>query len=236
MLPLARTLVRGGLRFGGRSLSLLRYAGLLARTTNSIGGSSPPQVSIQLRGAERVIQEVNQLHDKAGRAIQVAVRREAFLLRNKLKREIKTGAPGGSQFDGLTRMARRRRGRGSWLPDQPLARLANPIRYDVLSKNPLAISVGWTENTPKSVRRIVERQQKGFTSPVTNLRERYFRHRGSELPKRSQFRRYFFLRKSTTRFTTPARPVIDPFWNAERDSAISNIRRNFRAKMAGRRI
>ena len=49
-------------------------------------------------------------------------------------------------------------------------------------------------------------------------------------------RKYFALRKTTTRFHTPARPIIDPFWAAHRFETLSNIRANYRRKIAGERI
>jgi hypothetical protein len=48
--------------------------------------------------------------------------------------------------------------------------------------------------------------------------------------------KYFALRKSTQRFHTPARPIIEPFWGAHQAEALGNIRSNFRRKLAGERV
>ena len=47
---------------------------------------------------------------------------------------------------------------------------------------------------------------------------------------------YFFLRKETTTFTTPARDVIDAFWASHQGEVMGNIRSNFERKMRGERI
>ncbi len=48
--------------------------------------------------------------------------------------------------------------------------------------------------------------------------------------------RFFFLRRSAGTLSTPARPIIAPFWASERKNALDNIRENFRRKMRGERI
>jgi hypothetical protein len=201
-----------------------------------VGRIAMPRISVTIRGANKLMRDIDRWHFQNEKALQIAIRKEAFNLRSQLKKEIKAGAPGGMHFEGLSYMARRRRYRKSWLPNKPLSRLAAPIRYDVVSNNPFAIAVGWTNKTPMSVRKIVTRQQRGFTSRVSERRESYFRHRGGELSERSKNRRYFFLRKSTQSFRTDPRPIMEPFWARHKMGAMRNIRLNFRRKMRGERI
>lgn len=99
------------------------------------------------------------------------------------------------------------------------------------------MGVGWVgPKVSKSWKRIAEAQQKGFTSEITEGRRRYFRNLGLLIDKRSKFRKYFFLRKETSKFVTPARPIMDPFWDAHKRKAWHNIRENYRRKMRGERI
>ena len=123
-----------------------------------------PAISVTIRGANKLMRDIDRWHFQNEKALQIAIRKQAFELRKQLKSEIKAGAPGGQPFEKLTFMARRRRDRKSWLPNKPLSRLAAPVRYDVVSQNPFAVAVGWTDRTPMSVRQIVKRQQEGFTS------------------------------------------------------------------------
>ena len=54
--------------------------------------------------------------------------------------------------------------------------------------------------------------------------------------KYPRLRKFFFLRKTTTKFTLPARPIVPPFWRTHRADADRNIVSNFNKKMRGDRI
>jgi len=165
------------------------------------------------------------------KALETAIRVEGYRLMRTLKAEIRRGAPGGKPFAPKSVISRRV-GRGR----KPLSRLALGVRYQVTRK-PFEVRVGWTgPKVSKSWKRLAERHQRGFETEVTPKMRRRFRKAGEALPRRSQHRKYFFLRKTTRKFRTPARPIIKPFWAAHRNEAWRNIKKNYRRKMAGERI
>lgn len=172
------------------------------------------------------------------KALNTAVKVEGFRLMRLLKQQIRAGAPGGRKFEPLTFLARRWGSKGNRLrANKPLRRLAVAVRYWVKDRKPFDMRIGWTgPRTSKSWKRIARLQQEGFARPVSEKRRRSFARLGEPMSARSPARKYMFLRKSTTRFETPARPVMDPFWRAEEKRAWHNIRRNYRLKMKGRRI
>ena len=195
------------------------------------------EIDAIIKGVRPVSRFIRSEHARYRKNQAFVTRREAFRLRNELKKQIRAGAPGGRRFKSLTRLARRKRGLKSWRADKPLRALAAPIFYHVRRNWPLEIAIGWTgPRVPENIKRIARRQQAGFTQTITDPTERFFRHRAEEIPERSPYRRLFYLRRFKSMFKTEPRPVIDPFWKAQRRQAIINIRRNFRRKQAGYRI
>jgi hypothetical protein len=99
-------------------------------------------------------------------------------------------------------------------------------------------------------RRLAKKHQQGFTTPTCEpyfrnqgkSTEEYLREVGSRIDhkmfggRKSLRRNVFFLRKGTSSLRTPARPIIDPFWDTHRSEAMAKIRRDFRLKMMGHRI
>ena len=98
--------------------------------------------------------------------------------------------------------------------------------------------------------------QEGFTRVISDAQRRLFARMGARLlgwrKGKSNTKAYaghmsnyragdyggmpFFLKKSTTVFRTPARPIIQPFWHKHRTSIRKSIMTNFRQKMNGVRI
>ena len=185
------------------------------------------------------------------KAAQTAARVEAYRLRNLLKQELRQGKPGGQTLAPLSEIARRNLGKFSKSlrkKDRPLIKsrdmsLADIIRYrtEKTGKDRMVISVGFVDpntGTPlsKSWKRLAEKHQEGFETPVSDKLRRLLRNWGAGLSKRSPARKMFFLKQSTTRLKTPARPIIEPFWEAHQAEAQRNIAQNFARKMAGERI
>ena len=167
------------------------------------------------------------------KAMNTAVKVEGFRLMRLLKKQIQAGAPGGQKFHPLTFLSRAW-GSKRLRPNKPLRRLAIAVRYHVREKSPLEMHIGWVgPRTSKSWKRIAKLHQEGFESSVSDRRRAFFASRGYGMSKRGMARRYMFLRKSTTRFKTPARPILDPFWRAEKDRTWRNIQKNYRQKMKG---
>jgi hypothetical protein len=188
-----------------------------------------------LKGAKQLEKALKVEDKRQEKALQTAVKVEGFRLKNKLQSEIRSGAPGGEQFEPLSFIARRR-GKG-FRPNKPLQRLAVAVRYFVKSVKPFDFRIGWVgPKVSKSWKRIAKQQQEGFTRTPTDKQRRYFARKGGSLGKRSANRKYLFLRKSTTQLKTPDRPIIEPFWEAEQFAAWKNIRSNFKRKMRGEKI
>jgi len=190
-------------------------------------------LGLKTRGLEHLQKTLKTESKRQEKALNTAVKVEGFRLMRLLKQQIKAGAPGGKRFESLSYLSR------LWVgtrlqPNKPLRRLAIAIRYHVKDKSPFDMRIGWVgPKTSKSWKRIAKLQQEGFTRPITPFMRRRIIEGGASLSKRRVARKYFFLRKSTTRFKTRPRPIMDPFWRAEKDRAWRNIQRNYRQKMKG---
>jgi len=185
-------------------------------------------------GLERTLKTEGKRQEKA---MNTAIKVEGFRLMRLLKKQIQAGAPGGQKFEPLTYLARSFGGAGRLRPNKPLRRLAVAVRYFVKDQSPFDMRIGWVgPRTSKSWKRIAEMQQEGFESGMTEKRRRFFMFKGAAMSKRSAVRKYLFIRKTTTRFKTSPRPILDPFWRAEKDRAWRNIRRNYKLKLQGERI
>ncbi len=177
------------------------------------------------------------------KAARTAVKVEGFRLMKALKSDIKAGAPGGRPFSPLTKMATYRRGRNRKKP--PLYRLAVPVRYRTdYRKGHMDMTIGFVDpykgpKLSKSWKKIAKLHQSGGRVPVTSSMEKALRLMGARMKKRKITRKVanvFFLKKSTTHFDIPARPIIDPFWQDNVGLAHRNIVVNFGRKMRGEHI
>ena len=205
--------------------------------------------SFTMKGGKKVADWLEKQEAAAKKAHQTAVKVEGYRLMALLRTEIKKGAPGGRQFPDLSfialRMQRKVRGSGAWIRQspnrEPLARLATAVRYAV-TKFPFSMTVGFVQplgranQISNTWRRIAKAQQSGFSRRITQKQREAFARRGGELGSVEGGNTPFFIKKSTKTMTTPARPIISPFWQAHKNAARINIRNNFRSKMAGERI
>lgn len=202
-----------------------------------MSGPSAQLVARNLRGFQQAMKAADAATRKAG---ETAVKVEAFRLAGVLKRELKAGAPGGRGVAPLRVISRGTRNR------KPLARLAPAVRYwSTRTPTGLAASVGFggagKAATSAAWLRIAARLQEGYVTPAGAPRahgtlRQYFVRIGASMGKGSRLRRYYFLRKATGALTTPARPIIAPFWAAHRSETERNIVSNFNRKMRGERI
>lgn len=204
--------------------------------------------SMTLKGGKKVTDWLDQQSEAAQKANQTAVKIEGYRLMRLMRSEIKKGAPGGKAFAGLTyiarRMSRKVRGAGTFVRQspnrKPLVRTATAVRYAV-TKKPFSMSVGFVNpaggnQISTTWRRLAKIQQAGFTRQVTKKQRVAMARRGGELGTVDGGNTPFFLKKTTKTMTTPARPIIAPFWQAHQNAARANIRKNFKRKMAGERI
>ena len=155
-----------------------------------------------------------------------------------LKREMRAGAPGGRKMAGLSNIGQmvvsskglKKRGRGA-----PLHTLAKYVYVNKFrTGNSLEIDVGFVHkggSGSNAYINVAAIHQAGQTRHVSEKKRRYFAVVGKTLPERSKFRKFFFIRKSTTTFKTPARPIIDPFWEAHRGAMERDIKSRYRDLM-----
>ena len=195
--------------------------------------------------------------------MNTAFRITGYRLKNKLQKEIRAGAPGGSKFSPLTVIASKwfynRRKSGA------LARLAIGVRYHIPNTVTPLLQIGYvgpvnsreqlemvnsgfkfgdsgkshrgislTNMTSKSWRRLADMHQRGFKKNVTDLMRLSLYSRAGRI--RGPESRYLRIKKSTTKFENEPRLIIDPFWDANRTDAIKEIRVNWERKMRGERI
>jgi len=198
-----------------------------------------------LKNLERTIKTADKENKKA---LTTAIKVEGYRLRKLMISEIRSGAPGGRRFAKLSYIRRLTGGR--LRPDKPYglkqtdtalrgggAAMTAAIRYNIVKNDPFVMAIGWTgPKVSNSYKKLADALQKGFASPVTDRRRAWLAETGGALGPRRKIRKYFFLRKNTTFFKTPGRPVIEPFWRAQQEDAWKNIRNNFRRKMRGERI
>lgn len=188
-------------------------------------------LNVSIKGIKRLERTLKVEGRRQKKAMDTAVKVEAFRLMRLLKSEIRKGAPGGRQFSPLSHILRRR-GRNS-----PLRRLAIAVRYYVAERDPLSIHVGWVGPRVSSRWKYIAKvQQAGFVTDISEAMRAHIIRSGARLGKRSKMRRFHFLRRSTKQFKTPARPIMVPFWAAHRSEARRRISRNFQRKMRGERI
>ena len=194
------------------------------------------QITPILRGFDKLEKTLKAESRRQEKALETAVKVEGFRLMRLLKKEIQAGAPGGKRFQSLSYLSRAWGGKGRLRPNKPLRALAVAVRY-LVQNNPFSMRIGWVgPQVSNSWKRIAEMQQEGFEISPSTIRRRSFARLGGAMSKRSQARKYMFLRKSTQQLKTPARPIMDPFWQAQRRRAWLNIRENYRRKMKGERI
>lgn len=195
-----------------------------------------------LANLEKLLKVESARHKKA---LETAMKVRGFKLRNELKNRIKQGySRTGTKTEPLTFISmgmhnkrfgyRRTRTKYGIAADAPLVRLGPAVTYDV--KPTGNVNIGWTDRSPLWARHRALEHAEGFTRRIgKRLRERIIR-RGAELGKIEGGNTPFFLKRSTKSFKTPPRPIMRPFWFEMRQEAMDKIRRDFRAKLAGKRV
>lgn len=209
-------------------------------------------LKVTVKGLDRTIAHLKKAGADNDKALNTAIKIEAFRLARLLKKDIRSGAPGGRSLAPLSYIARRKdrsvkTGGGTTVRQnpnrKPLARMAMGVRYRVQSKNPFAMSVGFVAPPGKKMDSkqgtwafLARKHARGFSQTIDgNLREDIVR-KGGVLGKISGGSTPFFLKRSTRTFKTPARPLVEPFWQANQASVNQHIRRNFKLKLKGQRI
>ena len=200
-------------------------------------------LKVTVRGLKNLQRDLKVESKRQKRALTTAIKVEGFRLRKELVKEIKRGAPGGRKFAPLTWVARAwHQGSGNWRANKPLASLTRGI-FVHFNKQLMSAEVGWVgPRSSVTMKRLAKEHQEGFTGPLGSgkysggFKRGFFASKAARMSNRSKGRKFLFIRKSTKLFRTPARPIMDPFWDMHKKEAWPNIRRNFRRKMRGERI
>jgi hypothetical protein len=181
--------------------------------------------------------------EKVRKASRTALKIEGYRLRELLQKDLRRGEAGASAFSPLTEIAKRL---GKPKDRKPLSRLAVAVRCEMEPRpSGAAMQIGFLvpnvqkrgNRMSKSWLRIAQAAQEGSETPFTEERRRALLSVGERMRKRKEPEaKYFFLRKTTTRFKTPARPIIEPFLQAHRAEIGPNVKDNFERKMRGERI
>jgi hypothetical protein len=209
------------------------------------------------RDLEGFKRELDSADAKRIKAAQTTARVEGYTLKRQMAAETKSGAPGGSSFAPLSKIAQRRSKR------KPLAALAKAIRYWVQTK-PFKVSVGFQDEPVRGsdgfthrnsqlsrswlyLARILQeghtfgagRYDKSATLQTASARTRILSAgfgllRGKKSV--SGLARFHLLRRRTRRLRIPPRPIVDPFWNAHRSEVGPRMMRNYERKLAGEKI
>lgn len=169
-----------------------------------------------------------------------AVKVEAFSLRQTLRQAILRGTPApGTRWPDLSIIARTLKRRTGVRQPIALKQLAAGVTYDVDPLAEASMRVGFTRKSPRWAIRTATMQQRGFSRPVTPELRLMMLRRGVQRRFSRSWRgrrtgNPLILKRTTTRLVTPPRPIVAPFWAAEKDKSAARIRRNFRLIMRGR--
>lgn len=185
-----------------------------------------------------------------------ATKIEGYRLKNVLSEEIIAGRPGGQAFKAMRKISQLSRqyqamyGSKLWrrtkipapqMGDPPLRSLAisGNVRYKfVRQEEQFSAKVGFLKKrSGKSTwQRIAQRQQEGFTIPLTDKLREAFATWPKKMASAGKASKGIYFPKEKTHLVVPPRNVIEPFWRKYQRKAYENIKRNFEAKMAGKRV
>jgi len=205
-------------------------------------------INLIWKNAVEIKKTLDAYEQKRVRAAETATKVEGFRLSKELKSEVLSARPGGTKLTPLSQIARyTRTGRLKKHARHPLALLSRLIRYRVTRETGrFNVEVGFVGGKMQSGswQQLVSLLQAGgsglASGKLAQEKRKDLLLTGIKLKKRGDpAARFFFLRKSTRlgpESKVPARPEIDPFWNAHQADAQRNIIQNWERKMRGERI
>jgi hypothetical protein len=202
------------------------------------------ELEISTAGIQNLQKIIKDQRKGSAKALTRAIRTEGFSLRMTLMQAIRMATPApGVRLKDLSIIARTIKRKSGMRQPSPLRRLASAVTYEVDNyKNEMR--VGFTRRSAKWATRTAERQQEGFSRPVTFKLRQHMRRVGAQrifgrLMRGEKFealhwnKRVLFLNRKTTRLKTPPRPIVEPFWVHQAPKSIERIRKNFRTIMKG---
>lgn len=193
-------------------------------------------IQVVVKGLDQLPGVLKKEREREGKALNTAIRKVGFERMRDLQAALRRGR---GIFTPLSYIARTYNSKtpGRMTANRPLAKLAAAVGYHVSERDPIEMSIGFSRpNLSKSWKRIARFQQEGGSLPVKKEFRESLIHRAANLSKRSTARRYLFIKKSTTRFETPPRPIIEPFWRSKKEKTKKEVINYFRRKLRGERI
>lgn len=190
-------------------------------------------IEIKTTSPKQLEKKIGQVEAGLRKAQLNAIKVEGFSLRATLATAIRRGKPApGQGLRDLSIIARTINRKSGIRQPIPLRMLATAVTYDV-DEASMTMRVGFTRRTAAWAIAAARKQQAGFSRPVTPELRLYMLRRGAgrSFSRSWRGRRLgnpLFLRRTTTTLTTPARPIVDPFWQHERSASAVRIRKNFR--------
>ncbi len=192
-------------------------------------------IQIAIKGVSKTLNNLQKNQKKAIKAHEIAVKKEAFTLRTKLKKELSEGEIAGEKLTELRHVSKR--AKRSWRRIKPLSRMSKSVRYLVEKHNgDFAVTVGWTKNISATWRKIAHKQQEGKDISLTPHLRNFFAELGNKVSDQDKRKEYFYFKEEKRKLEIPSRPVIAPFWEKNKAQARLNIKKNFKRKMKGYRI
>lgn len=194
------------------------------------------KIRASIKNLQGFYKKIKTYDDRVGKAAQAAVRIEGYRLKTSLEQEILRG-PKGPPMRHISQLSRQYQadyGSKLWqktgfprpgMTDPPLRAMAIPVKYEAKQmgdKFRLRVGVVKNKSVSSSWRKILHKQQEGFTVSLTKELREYFANLG------------VFFKKEKTHLTVPPRKIIGPFWKRQQGVAYANIKKNFEAKMAGK--
>jgi hypothetical protein len=222
-------------------------------------------IDVAVKGMKQVLRNLDKAELQNIRDVNTAFRIEGLRLKNLLQRQIRDGAPGGQHFADRTLLSKYWGGRRRPRNNPPLNRLAYGVRYYVPNTVEPRLQVGYVgpvsrsevaamtnsglrlsssggfrgiqarNMTSKSWRRLAQIHQEGFERIVSPAQRASLWSAADTVPERiarifagAASRRYVF--------ETPARRIIDPFWEQQKHITPRNVRRNYYKLSAGMKV
>jgi hypothetical protein len=204
-------------------------------------------LNVKVNGIRKLQQDLKAETKAQKKALATAIKGEGFRQLRVLRDEIRKGTPGGKRYAAeLSKIASRTKTGRLRKNQMPLYRLARLLRYNVVYRGgDIQLAFGFTDSRSAKLstswKKMVLKHQEGaavlYGGSRTDLGRRLARIGGRLKKKGDPDAKFFFLRHTTgRRIDLPERPMIDPFWDAHKSEAGTNIAKNFRLKMAGKRI
>lgn len=194
------------------------------------------------RHAAQFKQDLERKDTQRVKAAHSAAKGQGFELMKKLQADLRAGKAGHSVFKPLSVIASKlfisRRSKR-----KPLARMAKAVRYRAMKKTgAFLVQVGFVDpnrgaKLSKRWVHLAHLHQEGGEVSLKDVGRWFIRRWGFDLAgKGDKDARFFMIKKTTTSVNVPSRPIIDPFWQANKAAAARGVADKYKKKLRGERF